>query len=332
MRRYLNQHNVPLSVAVYLATDTYDHDDSTISATALLKPTRQLILAGRIPQEQSLEDIMGLVKSRLGNSIHDGIEQAWLNGYDKALAALGHPRRVIERVVVNPDPATVTEDHIPVYLEQRAYRQIEGVTVSGKFDFVAEGRLEDFKNTSTFTWINNTKDDDYILQGSIYRWLNPEVVTQDEMQINFLFWDWQAGKARDPSYPPQPIVAKRFPLMSPAETEAFIRRKLREIAHYRDQPEPALPPCSDKELWRRDPEFKYYKNPDKLTRSTKNFRPSEFGSTAAAKQAAYSRLAKDGGTGTVIEVPGQVMACKYCPAFTLCSQKDQLIADGSLQL
>lgn len=323
MTKYLNNGNIPLSVAVFLATDTYDFEEGVISATSFLKPTRQLILSQRVPVEDGMVDIMGLVKSRMGSAIHDGIETAWTNGHDKAMAALGYPKRVIDRVVVNPDPDTLGEDQIPVYMEQRSYREVMGYTVSGKFDFVAEGMLEDFKNTSTFTWIKNTKDQDYILQGSIYRWLNPKIVTADDMRINFIFWDWQAGRANDPSYPTHPIMGKRYPLMSLAETDAFVRRKLREIEFYKDAEEEELPLCTDRELWRKEPHWKYYKNPEKTSRSTKNF---------DNKQEAYGRLAKDGGKGMVIEKPGEVMACKFCPAFPICSQKDQLIADGSLVL
>ena len=50
------------------------------------------------------------------------------------------------------------------------------------------------------------------------------------------------------------------------------------------------------------------------------------------KQDAYIRLAEDGNVGIVKEQPGQVTACKYCSAFSICSQKDQLIAAGDLQL
>lgn len=324
MRKYMNQHAVPLSLAVFLATDDYDHDDTTISATALLRPTRQLILAKRVPPADSLVDIMGLLKSRMGSAIHNGIEGAWMNGYVKAMQALGYPQRVIDRVVVNPKPEDLTEDHIPVYMEQRFYREIMGVRVSGKFDFVAEGMVEDFKNTSTFTWVNGTKDEDYILQGSIYRWLKPELITADQMRINFLFWDWQAMRARtDPKYPPQPISPKFFPLKSLSETETYIRQKLTEIDKFKDAAEEDLPECTDKELWRRESSFKYYKNPEKRTRSTKNF--DNLHDALARKQ-------EDKNVGVVVEVPGEVTACKYCPAFSICSQKDRLIADGSLQL
>ena len=51
MSKYINTEDTPLSVAVFLATDHYDYDPNTISATRLLKPIRQTILSGRVPKE-----------------------------------------------------------------------------------------------------------------------------------------------------------------------------------------------------------------------------------------------------------------------------------------
>jgi len=323
-RKYLNSSSIPLSMAVFLANDNYDYEENVISATSFLKSTRQLILAGRVPEEEKLTELDGLVKSRMGSAIHDAIENAWVNNYKQALTHLGTPKRVIDKVVVNPLPGELGEDDIPVYLEQRAYRDVLGYRVSGKFDFVGDGRVEDFKSTSTYTYTNGNKDEDYQLQGSIYRWLNPDIITQDEMAIQFIFTDWQAMRAKtDPKYPPRQTLQKLIPLLSVEETDSFIKRKITEIEKYKDSPEKDLPLCSDKQLWRTEPTFKYYKNPDKTTRSTKNF---------DNKQEAYNRLAADGGKGIVKEVPGQVIACKYCDAFPICTQKDDLIAEGSLIL
>lgn len=324
MRKYINGNSVPVSMAVFLATDNYDHEDHTISATGLIRPIRQTILSERLPPEEQLVDITGLVKSRIGSAIHDSIESAWVNNHVEAMKALGYPDRLIKRVVVNPEPDEITEDCLPVYLEKRSYKTIEGFTVSGKFDFVIEGRVEDFKSTSTNTWVKGNKDEDYILQGSIYRWLNPDIITKNEMAIQFIFTDWMPGKAKaDPKYPPKPVMEKTYPLMSVQETENYVRSRLREIQKYINSPENELPLCSDKELWRTDPVFKYYKDPNKRTRSTKNF---------DNRMDAYKRLEKDGGTGVVVEVPGQAVACKFCAAFPLCKQKDVLIAEGSLIL
>lgn len=324
MRTYSNQAGVSLSMAVFLATDTYDgKEDDTISATALLKPIRQTVLAARVPEEHAVVDVLSLVKSRMGTAIHDSIEKSWTQHYRQAMEALGYPKRVIDRVVINPAANEDLEDKIPVYLEQRRYKEIGGKRVSGKFDFVAEGRIEDFKSTSANTWVSGNKSEDYVLQGSIYRWLAQDIITQDTMAIQFIFTDWMPGRAKaDPNYPQRPTMQKVFKLLSLEETEAYVRQRLRQIDHYFDKPEEEIPECTDKELWRRDPQWKYYKNPQKMTRSTKNFDD---------KMEAYQRLSKDGNVGVVIEVPGEVVACKYCPAFPICSQKDRLIADGSLK-
>lgn len=326
MRKYLNETGVPLSVAVFLASDYYDHDEdpNTISATALLKPLRQLVLAARVPQEQAVTDISGLVSSRMGAAIHDAVERAWLDNHKQALTHLGYPKRVIQNVLVNPKPEDLFEGCIPVYLEQRAYRECNGFRVSGKFDFVGDGRVEDVKSTSVNTWINGTKDEDYILQGSIYRWLNPTIITQDTMAIQFIFTDWSAMQARQGgNYPAHRTMQKVLKLMSIEETERWIFNRLEQIKRLRNLPENQIPLCNDTELWRRAPQWKYYKNRAKTQRSTKNF---------DSKQEAYMRLAQDGNVGIVVEHPGQVVACRYCPAFAACSQKDALLASGDLQL
>ena len=324
MTQYLNTSQVPLSLAVFLASDSYDHEENVISATTLLKPIRQVILSSRIAKEDQSVDLIQMLPSRMGSAIHDAIETSWTSNYAHAMAALGYPKKVIERVLINPNQEEeLPEWAIPIYLEQRAYKQVGKFRVSGKFDFVGEGFLEDFKTTSAYTYIRGSKDEDYILQGSIYRWLNPKIITRDQMAIQFIFTDWSKAKAMaDPKYPQQRTVRKVFELKSVAETERYVQQRLSLIDQFWDAPEHTLPQCSDTELWRSDPVFKYYKNPDKLSRSTKNF---------DSRQEAYIRLAEDGGKGTVIERPGEVTACKYCSGFSLCSQKDLLIERGELQ-
>lgn len=324
LQRYSNVSEVPLSLAVFLATDTYDHnpDPFTISATELIKPLRQIILGSRVPPEENVADLTQMVSSRMGSAIHDGIERSWKTNHKQALQLLGYPDRVVQRVKVNPDPEELTDDVIPVYLEQRATKQIGRWTISGKFDFVGDGQVEDFKSTSVYTYLMGTNDERYVWQGSIYRWLNPAIITKSQMAIRFLFTDWQASKAKvDPNYPPYRFHSKVFDLKSIPETEAFIRQKLQLIDQYWDAPEDQIPYCNDTDLWRSEPVWKYYKNPQKMNRSTKNF---------TSKQEAYIRLSQDGNVGVVIEQPGQVTACKYCKAFSVCSQKDALIASGDL--
>lgn len=324
--KYSNVSAVPLSVAVFLATDNYDHNDdlNTISATSLIKPIRQIILSNRVSPELAMIDLTQMVASRVGTAIHDGFERAWVNNHVSALTALGLPEKVVNRVLVNPTKDKMFDGCIPVYLEQRATKQVGRWNVSGKFDFVGEGRVEDVKTTSTYTAMNSTNDKKYILQGSIYRWLNPDIITQPNMAIQFIFTDWSKAKAMsDPKYPQQRIQQLILPLKSIQETQGYVEHKLKQIDQYWDSPEEQIPLCTDEDLWRSEPVFKYYKNPTKTTRSTKNF---------DTRQEAFLRLAEEGNVGIVKEVPGQVTACKYCSAFSACSQKDALILSGDLIL
>jgi hypothetical protein len=324
--RYANVSEVPLALAVFLASDFYDHseDPNEISATTLLKPLRQIILATRVPPGDGLVNLADMMNSRMGTAIHDGIEKSWKDNYQMAMQALGLPTRVIDRVRINPKPEDLNDEIIPIYLEQRLKRQLGKWTITGKFDFVGEGRVQDFKSTGVFTYKKQTGADKYPQQGSIYRWLDPKKITQDQMDIHYIFTDWKASMVKsDPGYPPRRFHKQTFDLMSLPETEAFIRHKLMLIERYWDAPEEEIPLCDDDELWRSEPQFKYYKNPEKTARSTKNFE---------TLQDAQLRYIEDGSVGIVKEVPGQVTACKYCPAFAACNQKDQLIAAGDLIL
>lgn len=327
-KMFTHVEDVPLALGVFLASDSYDYnsDPHTISATTLMKPIRQIILPGRVPAGMGLPVLADMMNNRMGAAIHDGIERAWKDNYDRAMFAMGYPSSVVDRIRINPtDQLLKSEpDIIPIYLEQRLTRRFGKWNISGKFDFVGEGRVQDFKSTSVWTYKNQVNNDKYALQGSIYRWLDPKLITQDQMDIHYIFTDWKQTMSRvDPNYPKKRFHTQSFNLLSMPETESFIRQKTIQIEQFFDAKEEDIPLCSDEDLWRSEPQFKYYKDPTKVGRSTKNFE---------TRQEAIIRLQADGNVGMVKEVPGQVTACKYCPAFAVCSQKDQLIASGELIL
>ncbi len=326
MSKYVNTKGVTLPVAVWLATDNYDYNDDpkAISTTTLLKSVRQIVLSRRMKPGDGNIELTSLVPSRMGTSFHDSIEAAWTTNHVKAMEALGYPKKLIERIKINPDPTTVGPDDLPVYLELRSSRSLEGWTVNGKFDFVGEGRVNDFKSTGVFTYQKKVNDEKFILQGSIYRWLNPGIITDSTMAIQYIFTDWQAMLAHSGknNYPPNRIVEVLLPLKSVAETENYIRSKLIKITELETADEADLPECNDEELWRREPVWKYYKNPANTKRSTKNY--DNF-------LEAQQHFIKDGGVGLVKEIGGEVIACLYCDAYSMCTQKDALILAGSLK-
>lgn len=212
-----------------------------------------------------------------------------------------------------------------MYLELRKKREVLGVTISGKFDFIADGRVFDFKTTGTFSYTSGNKDQDYILQGSIYRWLNPDIITDERMSIIFIFTDWNKNRYlsdRD-NYPPAQIIAREFELLPVEEVERFVTNKVRKLIECQNLDEKDLPHCTDDELWRKPDTWKYYKDPKATGRSTKNFdNPRD----------AQIKFINDGSVGRIDVVKGQVTACAYCSAFSMCTQKDAYIESGELKI
>jgi len=334
MKKYSNTEKISLSLAVWLAEDTYDHnpDPKHISATGLLKSPKQIILAQRVPtpapgtavDDLILEDISNRVSSAMGTALHNGIESAWRNGFQQCLRDLGYPERVIERIIVNPEPEQLKENSIPVYLERRVEKKLGPFIISGKYDIVIDGQLDDYKSTGVYGYMQGNNDEKYRLQGSIYRWLNPEIITNDHMNIQFLFTDWSKLRAsieEKKGYPKSRVLAHPIKLLSIEETEAWLKKKLQLLWDIKDLPEEEMPACTAEELWQTPSVFKYYKNPEKTLKSSGNFDDYYL---------ANERFVQDGSVGLIVEVKGQVKACAYCAAFEVCKQKDAYLANNSL--
>jgi len=227
--RYANVSDVPLALAVFLATDSYQYnsDPNTVSATTLLKPIRQIVLPPRIPPGEGLTNLSDMMASRIGTAIHNGIENAWLNNYRLAMAAIGLPQSVIDRIRINPKLADMPEDAIPIYLEQRLSRQLGKWTVTGAFDFVSEGRVQDFKSTSVWAYQKQVNTEKFAKQGSIYRWLGSNIITADELDIHWIFTDWKGAMFKsDTAYPPRRFLTQKIPLLTLGDTEHLITTKL----------------------------------------------------------------------------------------------------------
>lgn len=322
-----NQSGIHTVLAAWLAHRDYSAPvgPKTISVTTLMRPVRQIVLSGRVVKEDTPTDVLSLVKAQIGHALHLAIENAWKpDNIGETLSKLGYPERVIKQIKINPDPSD--DEGIPLFFEQRKERNYGDWTITGQFDIVFEGEVQDVKSTSVYTYMKSRKTDDYRLQGSIYRWIDAgqqfPIFTKDTMSIHFIFTDYSAAQSYQPDYPSSQLYTQKIPLLSVNETQSYIRNKLELLDENWDKPEQELPECTEADLWRSDPVFKYYKNPEKKARATKNF---------DTYQEAYQRLIDDGSVGVVEEVKGQVKACLYCPAFALCTQKDRLIFEGSLQ-
>ena len=323
-----NNTGISLSLAVWLVSDSYDHSDdpNTISATTLLKPIREIVLGRQNSHLLKGGDISTLVTSSMGTSLHDGIEASWSN-LDKvkgSLEKLGYPEKVRNNILINPKQEDLYDGCIPVYLEKRSFKKIGKYTISGKFDIVLNGRLEDYKSTGCYSYVTQSNAEKHMQQGSIYKWLNPEIITDDIMAIQYIFTDWsKLSSIKDPKYPKSKLLEQTFNMMPVKETESFVTGIVNEIDRLADAKQKDLPRCSDEELWVKPTVWKYYKDPKKTVRSTKNFNNYPDASI---------RMVKDGSVGVVKEIKGEVVKCKFCNVMEICDQARELKTAGLLKI
>lgn len=310
-----NNKNIPFVLQVWLAADNYDYQvgDKYLSATTLLRSPRQIILERRVDTSGLTADIEDSIARTMGNAIHEGIESAWMHNLPQSLKVLGQ-ESIKDMFTVNPKPEEDLTNKIPIYIEQRTSKEIDGFTIGGKFDFVADGVLHDFKTTSVYSYIHGDRVKEYKLQGSIYRWLNQDKIKNDFIRICYIFTDWSKAEAsRNPEYPQCRCLAKEYELLSVADTEQWIKNKLAVLSKYWDSPDSEIPECTDEELWLTPTQYKYYTNPEN-TRATKNF--DVYGDAIAFQRSK--------GKGVVITVPGAPQHCSYCSAAPICQQRKRI--------
>ena len=323
-----NSFGVDLPLAVWLLQDGYNSgadkapEGELISVTTIMRPTKQLILQRQVDYAQTEMDVSEMVARRVGHSLHDSIERAWTEGnWQQAMRALHYPQRVIDTIKINPNPEDLKDDDIPIYLEKRGFKQFQGLVITGQMDFLIGNSYRDFKTTSTFAWTSTNKDDDYILQGSLYRWIMPDFIKNDVMRIEFVFTDWLKYRAKmDPKYPQAKVGHREFPLMSLADTEQWVVDKIAHIKGQVGLTQDDMEPCTDKQLWRADDTYKYYSKPETAKaggRCTKRF--------ASKTDAELHCQTK--GKGVVVTDHGEVKACTYCPAFPVCKQRKAYFSD-----
>lgn len=307
-----NENNLPLSLSLWLVNSSYDAKSSiqskVLSATTLLKPTRALLLAD-YNSDALTEDVTAYAAAARGNSIHDAAEKALTINYMDNMVKLGlQPTHKI-------NPKTFDSPVGCIFTEFRASTEIDGYTITGKFDLVMDGHLHDFKTTSTYSYISGSRTEDYIAQCSIYAYLNPDKVIDKTFTINYIFTNWSRAQAEaDPSYPQTPVLACEYDLLSNSEVETLIKNKIKEINYYSKLDPSQYPLCSDKELWLDPPKYKCYASAE-AKRATKVF-------DTAAEAAAYCTA--KGSKYFFKEVLGQPKRCAYCSCANICTQYNLL--------
>lgn len=297
-----NRLGLPQYLVDWLENDDYDYDDdpNTISATSLLKPTRQRILTLR-HQGEVEADVSEFIASRLGNAIHDSIERISTPGVQKET-------RVSRYITVNGVEYKVTGKYDVLIIEDDG-----SVTI------------RDIKTTSVWGYIYGGKDNDYRNQMSIYRWLlSEENEVSDTGYIDFFFTDWQKVKARNEKDYPKHRLHAGYPLklLEPDVVEGKIRKKLEILQEQEGVSDDDLPRCTPHELWASPDTWAVYKKGNKRASKVCD----------SLKQAEDYITTKKMDTGYIQHRPGKVKRCLYCSGLPFCNQATELINNGQLDL
>ncbi len=306
-----NKHNISFSLAAFLCRDDYDHSSNPkqISATSLIKPIKATILSTQHPGD-TVTDIADLIASRMGSAMH-----AWLEASCKDEDTLQQAY----------DLSDMDVEELVVVAEKRSKRKIKDWIISGKFDLCINGQLIDLKTCSVWSDIYDSNREDYILQGSIYKWLNPTLILSDTIQIDKIFTDWSAKDARQKgdSYPPIKVATRHYPLLPLDRIEEYIEDRISKIEDgLKEEDQANMPMCTDAELWRSDTKYKVFKT-DKSNRAI----------NGGVKDTISEAEAVQMNKGGVIKVfPGEIRRCKYCNAAPICKQAVSYIGEGLLFL
>ena len=228
-----NKWGVPDAILRAAQNDTYSMGRADISVTTLIGSPRINILK-KVHKDSIERDVTDEIWSLLGRGVHAILERAG-------------------------------DEHV---VEERLFATIDGWVLSGAMDLqkIDANHVEiiDYKVTSTYSYTSNPEGkSEWTAQLNIYRWLVHKVKGYEVERINIcaIFRDWAKRNLNNYNYPPVPIMMIELPIWDIAETERYIKRRIRlhqQAALLAAMDEP-LPHCTPDERWIRDEKWKVFK-------------------------------------------------------------------------
>lgn len=218
MGKLTNKFNLPAPLFRAIENDPYDAGDCDISTTRLISPPQ--IVALRKRYDENIEE--------------DASERIW--------SLIGQATHVILERAGNRQQS-----------ERRYFAEIDGWKISGGLDFFDEKTLMDWKVTSVWSIIFDSRRKEWTQQGNVNRWLAEKNGRHIEALENFaLLRDWNKKKAKtDSDYPQIQVVSVPLELWPLEKTEQFVRSRIQLHQAAQQMPDDLLPRCTDEEIWKQ---------------------------------------------------------------------------------
>lgn len=218
-----NLHGVPATLMTLASTEYYSKGASQYSVTELMSPPRIRRLREQY-DEKVEQDVSDMLWQLLGSALHVVMERGQ------------------------------TEGHLT---EERLYKEVDGVTVSGAIDLQEETPdgviITDYKFTSA--WAVMQEKQEWHEQLNIYKWLVETVKRKKVvgLKVCALIRDFSRHERKE-GYPASPVQMVDIPMWDSVKTELYVRGRLEmhrnaKVSHDFGEP---LQECSKEERWERD--------------------------------------------------------------------------------
>ena len=212
-----NRHDLPETVfrAIEETQNRYEDDDrGDITTTQLIDPPQLVTLKHRHDKEIT-EDIMDRLWALQGQMLHMILE-------------LGAPK--------------------DADVEKRVGADVLGWKLTGKYDYIDDGILIDYKYTSVWSFVFGRKEWEF--QANVNRWLLHKNGMEIKGLKNFLlFRDWTESKVGSKNYPREKMIPIALPLWPLANAEAYVLDQVKAHQAARAKPDFELPKCSKEDRW-----------------------------------------------------------------------------------
>ena len=218
-----NKHGVPEPLVTLASKEYYSKGASQYSVTEIMAPPKIKRLREQY-NDQIKQDVSDMLWNLLGSALHVVMERGATDGWT---------------------------------MEERLYKEVDGVTVSGAIDIQQETPegviIVDYKFTSA--WAVMQEKQEWQQQLNVYKWLVETVKRKKVvgLKICALVRDFNRHETQE-GYPKASIEMVDIPMWDSVTTEAYVRERLnlhrdaKVSADFGDE----LPPCSDTDRWQSE--------------------------------------------------------------------------------
>jgi hypothetical protein len=218
-----NKHGVPEPLVTLASKEYYSKGASQYSVTEIMSPPKIKRLREQY-NDKIKQDVSDMLWNLLGSALHVVMERGVTDGWT---------------------------------MEERLYKEVDGVTVSGAIDIQQETPegvvIIDYKFTSA--WAVMQEKEEWQQQLNVYKWLVETVKRKKVvgLKICALVRDFNRHETKE-GYPKASIEMVDIPMWDSVTTEAYVRERLnlhrdaKVSADFGDE----LPACSDTDRWQSE--------------------------------------------------------------------------------